>query len=366
MFKKITGFVIAICILSGLYFTFVTHDLQQGYFAPALLSITSAIVIFAVGAAWYFLTGLNTFQPQFRLGYYFLCAGILFLAAAQAQFPILTLTNAFSGWWVSTGIVILPYFLSTVFLYIGVLRMAHVLQLKPLAGRWWLVSLVAITAAIGSSFIPHLRIVSAGGAETSFDVFTGLLVINMTFSAASYFVSKRIGNQLGLAYKPAMKWLGRLYFYVIFAGLTEYLYSFLFPVHTWYTAYGINAAPLLITSFITLIAGLHFRNISAKQFNADATFSDIVIAAANMSSDQKRVQPALNTIKAINAVLSRGEEPSPAQKKVLASVYLDIENSLIADDQVRKFSREELRAMLPPNFINMLDEVRNTPAQNLY
>ncbi len=361
MIKIVALPIILAVFLAAVVFLTVTSTIERDLFLPAHFSINIGMAVFAFAASWFFLTSLDTFRPQFRMAYYFLCTGIVLAALAQLQFPLLILTHTTESWWVTTGVVIIPFALTTIFLYLGTYKMARILSIQSWAARPLVVVALALLVVAVSFILPHPRELAASpGAELSFDIFAGLLAFNTVVGVASFILVKKVRAQLGNTYDTAMKWLVLFYIGVIVSGAAEWLHTFMFPAITWYSTYGLHLLPLLITTFVMMIAGIHFRAIARTRFTSDATFIDIVTTAAELSSDPKRTDSYLKTIKAITTVLSAKEEPSPTQKRLLVSIYQEIEQYLTSNrDPVRRFTQDQLRSQLPESFINLLRENRN-------
>jgi hypothetical protein len=139
------------------------------------------------------------------------------------------------------------------------------------------------------------------------------------------------------------------------SGLHEILYTTLSPSsQAWYTTTGASLLPLLITSILVLIAGAAFKTASVQAIVPTADPIAVVIATAQLASDQAQIQPILDDVRALTARLTPGSALSGGDTSQAAALYSRLEDYLVTKEPLRGFSRESLRARLPESFEQLI------------
>lgn len=314
--------------------------------AVSLLGVQLCVV-------WFFLSSLRNYQPRLRFAYRVLSAGVLLLGIAQLQLPIIVWLKMLDSWWISSGLVLLPFGLSVVAMYVSAYIFARTVGVRSWVTRPYIIVAGVAAACALSGALPHIRITGTPDAELQFDVFVGLTVWTMLFNAAASVVYRRVSHTIGSLYAPPMRWLAGATGVGIAASLSELLYSLLTPTSlTWYTRYGLNLLPVVAAGVVLLVAGVRFKEVSNRRLSATAGPIDVVVYMAQLASEPQAIDGTLDLVRDITARMSDSEHTqlSSEDEEVITHVYADIENYLVHNEPVRKFSQEELRSLLPDSF----------------
>ena len=172
-------------------------------------------------------------------------------------------------------------------------------------------------------------------------------------------------QNIGPVYAYAMRWLVAALLVSVVGSLSETLYSLLTPVsHTWYTQNGLNLLPIMMTAGIMLVAGAQFRQIADRRISATATPIEVIVYMAQLVSRPEEIDNDLDVLRKITMHQHKSAKLDDHDKRSLTRLYLTIENYLINKETVRKFSRDELRSLLPSSFLHLLPK-RHIAAQTL-
>ncbi len=312
------------------------------------------ICFLQLSALWFFLTSLKTFKASLRKAYYVLSAGLLIFSLAQVQLPLAFVIQDFPAI-LQYFIVLSPFLLGPLVMYLGVRRFARILEIHNLWARVW----VAIGIALLAATIPTiLSIIFFGSADSQTAIVYGLVTWGAGFALAGSMVAFRIRGGLSPAYSIAMKRLGIALAVLAFACLHEVVARTLaFDVISWYTSYNLSVWGFVAVAVLMLWAALAFRAVTEQYSSLDENASelDTVIHTAELASIPAEIEGTMNKVRKMTASRS-SSELTEADKHTLVDVYGELESYLINKDPLRKFNREDLRNTLPAGFRKLLPQ----------
>lgn len=131
-----------------------------GGIAPSLqsqpqLPITVGLAVLYVGAVILFLQAVKGLNPQLKRAYGYICAGIIIIAALNAQFAILTKALEDTWWIQAWGFS--PFFALNGFLfYRGMIVFARQFMLRSILLTGKTVGAVIVFTALVAFFAPHM------------------------------------------------------------------------------------------------------------------------------------------------------------------------------------------------------------------
>jgi hypothetical protein len=198
-------------------------------------------------AALLFLSGLKSFKQALRTAYVRLSSGVVLFGAAFAQLLVVGLFNLWGSWWVTSGLVIVPFITAGLLLYWGVRKYAALVGVKSRWMRFWFVLALAVAGGALSGFLPHAAL---DVPETEFDVSTGLEVAMMLLIFAAAMVTLRIKRHTGAVYTNALAWLFLAFWAVVAAVAVVLTLSFM--------GFGNDPLGYLAMDFMLLIGGILF------------------------------------------------------------------------------------------------------------
>lgn len=316
------------------------------------LAVAFAILIPQLVAMWAFLTSLRAFKKGLRRAYYILTAGILLFSINQLQIWVISFVVIdpvlFS--WAVSGIT----FAGALLMCLSMHTFARLLELKVrLWGSLPLIIGLAVVLALGAAFIPHSP---TEYSERVIDGVFGLYVAAGAFAAAASVLAWRIKERLSASYKPAMGWLTLAMALLAFGCFHETLVKLL-PLFEkeqllWYMTYSVSLWPLVGVAILLLGASLSFKQIN-KELTAlpeSAGYVDVITYAAQLVSDPKAIDIALDKVRQLTARKGAEAEITPDEQDALLKVYKEIETYLITNEPLVKITKEELRARLPEAF----------------
>lgn len=318
-----------------------------------------AIAILHVGAAILFLQGLKDFTRQTKVAYSIFCFGLACYGLAQLQLPILIVLDAFDSFWVRSGLIVLPYLVPVTALFIGMKTFAKLFKVKTVFASFWIVFLVAVVAAVVSTFLPHAHVATT---EQEFDAMVGLNVWGGFFILAAAITTLKVKRAAGATYSSFLAWM-----FIAFVLVILQSWSYLVPLlvsgeESWMLTSGATLTPYVLVGICWVRAAYAFNTLGAQEEaiarataftffgkpkilkqNTHTSALDIITYAAQLASNQDAIDNSLDKLREVTASLEPGQKPTLEQVKILRGAYLEIERYLTTEEPVRRFTQDALR-----------------------
>lgn len=358
MIAKIFAYVSCAIVAAIVVFNTTPAMMVDGRFLQTSLSFGVLLLVLQIFVTWLFLSSLHTFSGRLRLAYTMFSGGMLLMGLGSLQFPLLAMGHNLNSWWVSSGAATIPFVIASLAVYFSMRTFARILSVKFFATSLWRVLATVLAACVFITLIPHLRITGTPALEFQYDAFMALLVWVLGMELFAAIILWRIRTVIGPLYSGAVTWLAIAMSLTVASGVVELLYSLLSPYSlTWYTKYALNSLPSLFPVLVALIAGSVFKGIAERRLSPSAGYIDVIVYMESLASSPTALDPEMDQLRLITARLTPGADKlSDKDINALIKLYLKIEHYLITSEPLRKFNREELRALLPEHFAIHLQE----------
>jgi hypothetical protein len=347
--------LVAAVVASSAFFFFPEVKIEH---LQVALMMAFAASLTQLGAAVFFLAGLQSFKKSLRAAYYLVAAGALAfslvqLAPSLSVMPVIS--NIFGNTVVASLSFVLPYLFGALCMYLGMRKFASLLGIPTKWRSFLLVAAASLVVALALAAadresIPVLR------------VFIGLVAWCGSFGLAAAVLTFRIRRVIGPVYKNAMLWLGLAFCALTFSTFHEIVVKTFF-VNSAYVGHQYTLWAYLLVGILFLRAGMAIANTGRRGFNLsqNPTYVDIVVGAAQIVSQPKEVDAVLDKVRAITA--QSAGPLSAADKQALVGVYLYIEDYLVHKEPLQNFTKEELRDGLPDDFVQALAPLEHSHPQ---
>jgi hypothetical protein len=224
----------------------------QDFYLPLLSAIIMAATHLSAGAL--FLLGLPAYKAKLKFAYGAISVGVICTAIGSMQVPIISAFNLTDTFWVRSGIVILPFLLSGLAIYIGVRGFAKLIAIKTKLLNTSVIIPCVILLSVLSSFLPHGPTAST---ELVNDISNGILMWTGLLYLVSLFITLKIRAKVGSHYTNAVAWLA----VALFGGMLIVAVA-MFNTFVLYTADQFNAAIDVLSAIngaVFVKAGLAFN-----------------------------------------------------------------------------------------------------------
>lgn len=172
------------------------------FYWPLLSSVVMATL--HTGAAVLFLSGLNIYKADLKRAYRMFVGAILLTAIGTIQLPIIDTFDLNNSFWVTGGVIIIPFLLSGMLNYFGARSLARLVGVKSLLTKATIIVPLALVASFLSSFLPHS---SSQIAEIQLDASVAFVVWTLALDIPAAVLAWRVKTHIGAHYVPAMTWL---------------------------------------------------------------------------------------------------------------------------------------------------------------
>ncbi|HSX28255.1 MAG TPA: hypothetical protein VLF60_02290 [Candidatus Saccharimonadales bacterium] len=359
--SAITTGVIGGALLCGALAWLVPNPVKtDGLHFHVFLSAALAMAMLFIGASALFATGLAGFTPKLKRAYRLVCIGVGLFGLAQLQLPLTVLENNQASWH-RLDFMPVVFFAAILTLFLGIRAFAKLFGIKGMSMTWWAPLLVFIILASIAVALPHPP---SPNSEFQFDganVFTLYIASFVLFGEWQLIQVKRAA---GAAYTNALAWLIIGFGVIYAAGIATVVVSLAVGSGPWYIDIFDVLVPFTIAALLFIRAAYSFNFISttehvetlgtsqsffgnarstARSANESVSSIDIVVLAASLVSNPREIDPILDGLRALTSKLPVGARPSAAQDVELQRLYMQIEDYLVHKEQVRSFTRVDIR-----------------------
>lgn len=331
--------VIGVCI--GLGFPFAASASASD---RSELAVTLASALIQLASAYLFLYAMRSFKPVLRRSYVFIVIGTVMLAFVQVGLPVATIFHLYNFWPLSV-LVLLFYFCSGMFMYIGIRKYARLVEARNKLTYWrWTIGTaiilsVALTLIFREAPLPQL------------------IGCNLAFNIASVIIARRIRQQLGERYTDAINKLALSFTAIIIFDLHMVVAQAFWPDSKgWYFTFGIHYWPQVLWAIASLIAGQAFFRTAyyPQAIQENANFIDSILYVAALASNKQAIDPILDQLRVITSKKNPNDF-TDQDRRTLLTIYRQIEDYLVTSDPLRTYSRQELRSHLTYDFQSALN-----------
>lgn len=359
--KVAKGILLATIVLSllvaGLTLTVSLPRYWEGTWADFYgpFAVLSAGAVAALGASVLFVVSSQVYTAKLRQAYGFIAAGIVSGAIGSIQLPILNATSGWHSFWITYGVVGVPFLAECLLLYGGMRALGRLVNLNtPLLYFRYIVP-AALVCAMVTALLPHVASKEASSIFAS----NAVASITVVFYTAGAIIGVQIMRHIGRHYTKAMLWLslGVACAGVIAVGVV---------VNALLTGVINGNSPLLfalelVTPVVQLWAGYIFAGISVAEQDVRSGdirhILDMITYAAALASDPTVIDPLLDNVRATTAKLGADRTLTAEDERRMMQLYLQIEQYLTSKEPLRHYHQEALRLQMTDTLRQRLVEV---------
>jgi hypothetical protein len=340
-------------LLSPLLSEAIRPDAQD--FEVRVLAFSVASSIMYIGCALVFLLGLANFTAKLKIAYGVFCSALILFALAELQVPIGALIGQADNAWLSGGGVLLPILVAISGMYAGVKLTANLYGVKGPWGRPWLVAIMAIIASTLGYMLPVGSVLTTEEAAKGSNAIMAMILVLFASCALLLWHIKAKATK---TYAKAMFWfwLAMLSFVAV-TIVTMSVITTVGTAHPFMQSGGTICIQSLLALFVlkaayefNVIGSLPLRDVPRNGVDVSAPASvnivDIVVAASQRASNVTAIDPWLDNLRQVTARAVPGQPLSPADQVLLINTYKEIERYLVEVEPVRRYSKDELRALI--------------------
>jgi hypothetical protein len=340
--------LVALCVL-GVFLWAVPIPVHASGINPIAIRLYVVIPIVYAGfhfeAVWLFIAGARYFKKELRRAYLLFCIGLLLLAAAQLQQPLVGLFNAL--WWIAYDLILQPYVIACLCFMVASHRLARLLRIDDVTMNWWFSLLVVVCCVVVGSLLP---VRTSAFITTPLAVHVDVVEMLLQLALLSIVLIRvmHIRYRIGGAYIGVMRWLVIAIAVLIAAQLQNTLLTDI-GFNSGYVADGFIVLPMLASSLVFLGAGYAFWRVggaTAAQVKAIASPLNAVVFLESLITDRKETDRFLESIRSISMRFHDTQRLSDSDQVRLAHIFITLEAYLTDKEPLRIYDREEVHAAL--------------------
>jgi MFS family permease len=322
------------------------------------LVASSMLVVINCSAVGLFILALKKFTDELKAAYTVISIGLVAYAIAQFQIPLILLLGLRESFYMVSGLAVVPTIVGIITMYAGVRRFAKLLDVNSWWYKWRTVWLSSIVAAVLAAFLPAP---AAQPADTiiTFKATVAIVAWGTVFSIANTALLFRIKRAIGQIYHQALHWFFMSTLVSVFAGLIALAAFFsLGSLHPLVNSYFLFV-PQILAGVAVLCSAYAFSAIGllepettkdgerhTKKGATTVTSIDIVTCVAQLASNPLKIDPLLDKVRIITATSDHPDKLTASQEAELLAVYKSLEDYLVHQESVRKFTPEEVRQLV--------------------
>lgn len=327
---------------------------SHGQFSALVAS--SMLVVINCGAVGLFILALKKFTNELKAAYVTISIGLIAYAIAQFQLPLILLLGLRDSFYMVSGLAVVPTIVGIITIYAGVRRFAKLLDVNSWWLKWRNVWVGSVVAAVSVALLPAPAAEPADNVIT-FKATVAIVTWGTIFSVANTALLFRIKRLIGQIYRQALHWFFVSTLVSICAG-TIALAAF-FILGSQHSL--VNGYFLFITQILAAVAVLRsayaFSMIGSlepeartKRESAEEAMAvsaiDIVTCAAQLASNPAKIDPLLDKVRMITSTTDTPGKLTASQEAELLAVYKSLEDYLVYEESVRKFTPNEVRQLV--------------------
>lgn len=328
---------------------------SHGQFGALVAS--SMLVVINCSAVGLFILALKKFTDELKAAYVTISIGLVAYAIAQFQLPLILLLGLRESFYMVSGLAVVPTIVGIITMYAGVRRFAKLLDVSSWWLKWRTVWLSSVATAVLVALLP---VPAAQPADTiiTFKATVAIIAWGTIFSVANTALLYRVRRAIGQIYRQALHWFFMSTLVSVGAGsialITFFILGSLHPLVNSYFLFIpqiLAAVAVLRSAYAFSMIGLlepETRKKGRKSPEAIVAVSavDIVACAAQLVSNPSKIDPLLDKLRMITSTVDTPGQLTAAQETELLSVYRSLEDYLVHEESVRKFTPNEVRQLV--------------------
>ena len=323
------------------------------------------VTLSSFGGSVFFLGGIKKFKTELKVAYTLLAIGFMLFGIALLQLPIAGFFDLWDTWWANSGLIILPFGVATLLLYIGMRQFARLLHIKSLLTSYLVVIGTAVVATAIGYLTGHYFARYRNIAGT--DLYIATVAWSTTFIVYAALLAWHVKTRIGLSYQPAMRGLFTALTTLSIGGLHELVINYFVDNSSWYVSHGTSFIPFMVGGVTVVIAAYSFSLLGASSVpviavrqapdsNAPDSYAADVASMATLVSWTNPSDPELSDVRSAITQAASGQPLQSESTEGLLNTYRKIEHYLVNDDPLRRFDKEELRSALKPELRAALEK----------
>jgi hypothetical protein len=302
-------------------------------------------------AAIYILQGLQGFKPELHHSYRLIAYGIILIGFALMQSAIVSIFVLWDSWWLTSGLITLPYIIAMAIIYRGSRTFYSTLGIRSLWRSFWPGIMLVLTPVVIIVILPHRP---QPFDEWMFDLGQAMFVLTASFSLLVALTLGAVIRYVSPAYGRVLKWLvAGICIEVIIIGSSAPARLLALNIQE---TFGFLQNLLIFAGIPYFVAGYLFYQLTADTRSVahrqSATAIDVVLYTASLVSSPQYIQPVLDEVRVVTASLKPGQPLTDDDQMKLANTYLELEAYLVKWERLRTFSADQLRDMTYQKFQN--------------
>ncbi len=358
------GILLACLAASSLAYLLPVAGDQVAWMVQSRTAVGILISSLSFGAAWWFLSALSGFTKDLRIAYRLLVMGVVLFGIGLLQLPVISLFNLWDTWYVFWGVILLPSLVSVALMYSGLRKFGRILNLRSRFMSWRILMLT--TAVFIAVMVPAAHFLTRFPAE-GLEVYHAVLMWCLAAFLFCAGLASRIRQNIGKAYKDAMRFMSIVMIAYAVAILQECLANIVFDPNGPYAETGAELLAFAVAGFLSLEAGRRFYLITAPVASealskvspeeiADNDYVESILRIAELASVPGDIDPILDSLREITATRHPGIEKalSGQERERLMNTYHQLESYLLSKEPVRRLTAADIRDRVTPAFRALL------------
>lgn len=320
------------------------------------------IGVMHVLAAIFLLTSFKGFKRRFKHAYLWLGISFITLAIGMVQYPIIGALNAFDSVYVTSGAGAIPFLLTAVFSFFGIVTIAKTVDVKSIFTSPWVVFGGALALGVAAYYLIPSPRVDLPPDALKFTL--GLYTLEAALITFQVIVLSKTVATVGTMYKKALRWMLASNVFVFVGGVGYVVSQALVPFDDPYNYLSIGTIPYVFSSLLLIGAAVAFSQLAyaeqelAKAIPTDKTLRsfDIITLMATFASNPSQLAPVLDEFRVLTAKLDENTKLDEKQQLKMAQIYKNVEDFLVNKEPAREFSADGLRELVEIRFKGTVNE----------
>ena len=256
--------------------------------------ISLALTVFSFGAVILFIMGLGNFKHTVRRAYGLLSAGIALYGIGQLS---LALVDFFPP---LVDYIAIPYILSITFMFLGMRRLAKLVQLRS----FWMSLIAALVVSSAVAFLVTLLPHTPNSQEEMvFDITNAMSTWSCVMLLFTTLVAWEIRSAIAANYRTSLSWMIAGFVALATSGALFVTTGLVLPVDSWYFDTGLQLTPALMSSMFFMWAGYCFTRVNAESEEGATTATpvDVIVYVVGLVSVPKDVDEQLDVLRTVTS-----------------------------------------------------------------